>query len=174
MVNARQLEPVLAVGDVVGDPPLGKRVETTVKEMQVVSELGGGFETTTYWVLRRRGWVPLYGLVGAGCVEGIEVELADRDTGPGVPWRRWLRVKAPEGTAFRRTVRTPNREGARVDREAIPHDTRPFDLRMTRDGLRPPRAIVEETRRKAARAEPPAASADSRRHLEEILSRLGR
>jgi hypothetical protein len=108
MVNARLLEP---------DPRV-RTVSTTLKEMEVVDE--GGFQTTTYQVLIGRKWQSVHGLLDASPAGGIEVELLDHDTAPGVPWRRWLRVTAPAGTIFIKRIRTPNRERARVDMESVP------------------------------------------------------
>lgn len=165
MVNALKLEPV---------PPLGPRGQETVKELQVRSDLGGGFETNTYSVLLRRGWMPVYGIVNGGCVEGIEVEIVDRDTGPGVPWRRWLRVTAPVGTLFRKVIRTPNREAARVDREELPYDITPINLIMTRHGIVHAQVVAEEARRPRPRAEPQATPADVQRSVAKILEGLAR
>ena len=150
-----------------------KTAVAILKETQVVDE--GGFATTAYFTLVRGEMASVYDLVGTGCVDGVEVELLDRDSAGGVPWRRWLRVTAPIGTAFVKRIWTPNREGARVDRESVPHRIEEFGLRLSRSGnLVPAHVVAEEVRRKAAlRQERSASPDDVRRALADVASALG-
>lgn len=136
----------------------------------------GGFATTTYFTFVGGEMASVYDLVGAGCVDGVEVELLDRDSAGGVPWRRWLRVTAPVGTAFVKRIWSPNREGARVDREGVPHRIEEFELRLSRSGnLVPAHVVAEEARRKAARRQERNASPDDvRRALADVAAALGR
>ena len=135
----------------------------------------GGFATTTYFTFVGGEMASVYDLVGLGRVAGIEVELLDRDSAGGVPWRRWLRVTAPVGTVFVKRTWTPNREGARVDMESVPHRVEELELRLSRNGnLLPAHVVAEEARQKAAlREEPNASPDDVRRALADVAAALG-
>lgn len=164
MVNARHpLEPAAV------DP---ESASTTVKEFEVVDE--GGFRTTIYLVLIGREWASVYSLVDAGNVDGVEVELLDNDSAVGVPWRRWLRVKAPVGTPFIKRTRTPNPERARIDMETVPHDIEEVDLVLCRRGdLLPPHVVAAESRRQeTVRTERPASPVEVQQTIDAIRALL--